>query len=791
MQSLACLLLINLEFMRVTLLTAFLFAAISLFAQQPAKHSHNDYEQKQPFYKAYQHGFESIEADIFFKDGELYVAHNPEDIRKENTLSNLYLQPIAKTIAANKGNIYSDAGKKLQLLIDIKTEAYATLATLVTLLKNYPSIINNRNITIVISGNRPIEEDYTNYPAHIFFDGRPGIQYSETALKKVALISTGFGGVSNWNGKTMLNADERNKLFAVITAAKKLNKPFRFWGCPDDVFAWEEFIKLGVDFINTDHIEQLAAFCKTYALTHTQLHHDRLSLMPYNRIIKSAGKVVRFGDPSLENHALDMVRLPGTDLVVVEDRYGLLLLNSKTAAIVQRLSYAELPAFKNVISTYSGIKAFTDKGKTFVAWSVSQRDADAAYILVGEYSGQLKNIEGIPMIKKAPAANAIPNELFVDKENNETYLYAVLNGNNELVKIKWSNKSIVKTITTSVAPYGITKANGLLYVTNWAGKQVTDSSKQYAGVPWGAAYTNSITGATASGTVTVYNGRTGSLVKEIKVGLHPNAILVSKDGQYVYVCNGSSDNISVISTKTNTVIETIATGLFNKQFKKEGSTPNGLTLSNDNRLLYVSNGMDNAVAIIEIKKDQANKHIPGSKIIGFVPTEAYPAGLVIQNNKLIVANLESTGANVVDEQKQARSIHNQYGSVSIIELPTKAELKNYTAQVYEQNMMNRMEAITLPTRSNIAAKPVPERIGEPSVFKHVIYIIKENKTMIRFWAICLPAVATAVYVCSANTSLPIHMRLPASLAGWIIITHRANPVQKVISGQMQGWYQTM
>ncbi len=337
--------------------------------------------------------------------------------------------------------------------------------------------------------------------------------------------------------------------------------------------------------------------------------------------------------------------------------------------------------------------------------------------MYAEFNGEVKNIEGIQLNKKGKASNAIPNEIVVAKENKETYLYVVLNGNNEVSKIKWSNKSIVWTTATSVAPYGITKANGLLYVTNWAGKNVTDSSKQHAGVPWGAAYTDPLTGATASGTVTVYNSSTGKLVKEIETGLHPAAII------------SSSDFISIINTKTNKVVENIATGIFNKQFKKEGSTPNGLVLSSDNKLLYVSNGMDNAVAVIELKKDKTNKHIGRSQVIGFIPTEAYPAGLVIKNNKLVVANLESTGANVVNERKQARSIHNQLASVSVITLPTKEDLRIHTVQVYEQNMMNRMEAVILPARKNVAPKPVPERIGEPSVFKHVIYIIKEKKNL--------------------------------------------------------------
>jgi hypothetical protein len=115
-------------------------------------------------------------------------------------------------------------------------------------------------------------------------------------------------------------------------------------------------------------------------------------------------------------------------------------------------------------------------------------------------------------------------------------------------------------------------------------------------------------------------------------------------------------------------------------------------------------------------------------VLGFIPTEAYPAGVQIVGGRLIVANLESDGANVVDKVKKARSIHQELASISIIPIPNSSTLKIYTQEVAQLNLLNRTEALALQPRPNIAAKPVPERIGEPSVFKHVVYIIKENKT---------------------------------------------------------------
>ncbi|WP_240410159.1 YncE family protein [Flavisolibacter nicotianae] len=183
-----------------------------------------------------------------------------------------------------------------------------------------------------------------------------------------------------------------------------------------------------------------------------------------------------------------------------------------------------------------------------------------------------------------------------------------------------------------------------------------------------------------------------------------------------------------MDTRSFNIVETIATGIFKNQQQTKGSSLNGLALSKDNRYLYVSNGLDNAVAIIWLGKHSANRLLQKSLITGSIPTEACPAGLMVKNNLLVVANLESTGAHVSMPPKNAMVIDNQLASVSIIPLPSAPELKNYTRQVYQQNMMSRLQETNLPPRKGTAPQPVPQRLGEPSVFKHVVYIIKENKT---------------------------------------------------------------
>jgi YVTN family beta-propeller protein len=280
--------------------------------------------------------------------------------------------------------------------------------------------------------------------------------------------------------------------------------------------------------------------------------------MPYNRIIRSAGKVIRFGNPALENHALDITRLEGTELVVVEDRYGILVIDTD-GKIIDRFTYADAKEFGGIVSTYSGIETFTEAGKIWIVWSAA--GGMNGLLMSAQWDGKIRNVSGMKIDKKAPARNAIPNDIAVDR-GADPHLYIVLNGNDELMKIRWSDRQIVWKAATGVAPYGVTIANNKVYVTNWAGPQATDSTKERAGTPWGLAYTDALTGATAYGSVSVLEPNSGKLLKEVKVGLHPNAIITSRDGRYVYLSNGNSDDITVINTRNDQVVETIPVGLF-------------------------------------------------------------------------------------------------------------------------------------------------------------------------------------------------------------------------------------
>ena len=236
-----------------------LLTTTQIFAQQHAYkiHSHNDYKQELPFWEAYNCGLNSIEADVYLKNGMLYVTHSKNEIDVNSTLENMYLIPLQKTVASHlKGAC------ELQILIDIKSEAYSTLKAIGNVLIKYPSLINGSKLVFVVSGNRPAPKDYGNYPDYIQFDYQSLDPIPESTWNKVALISLSFNLFSSWNGIGEFPESDLKKVKLVLVKAHSYHKPFRFWGTPDTHLAWQAFYDLGVDFINTDHPSECSQYFK-------------------------------------------------------------------------------------------------------------------------------------------------------------------------------------------------------------------------------------------------------------------------------------------------------------------------------------------------------------------------------------------------------------------------------------------------------------------------------------------------------------------------------------------------
>jgi YVTN family beta-propeller protein len=463
-------------------------------------------------------------------------------------------------------------------------------------------------------------------------------------------------------------------------------------------------------------------------------------MMPYNRLIDPAGKVISFGDPRFENHSMDAKLIPGTTILAIEDRFGITLIDTAESKVIANWSYDKDKQYRGLMSTYSGLKIRKAGNETQIFWSAANGSNHQSYVMQASWDGQKISLQrSFNFSPVAPSPLALPNELAINTENGIDYLYVVLNGNNQLAKIDLNTQKTVWTKPTGVAPYGITITGQQIFITNWGGPTPTAdaTTRETAGVPYGSTYIDPKTGATSTGTVQVIDPANGNLIKEIPVGLHPNAIITSNNGRFIYVANSNSDKISVISVPALKVIENIPVQLMAGKKGFIGDSPNALAINTDGTTLYVANGLDNAVAVIKLGANASLNGKGKTTISGFIPTEAYPGGLVLSGSTLFVTNLEGEGSRISNKESKTNEVpddvtaynsHHQKATVSVIQLPDDKKLAQYTDKVKALNLTFREDIAQLIPRKNIAPRPIPERIGEPSVFKHVLYIIKENRT---------------------------------------------------------------
>ena len=257
------------------ILPALLFAAWPCVAEptEPKPlvraHAHNDYYHKRPLLDALASGFCSVEADVFLKDDTLLVGHSRFELKKERTLESLYLAPLAKRVKANGGSVYKTKAP-FHLMIDFKTDGPATYAALRPLLEKYRSMLTAFTadttrpgaVTIVISGSRPREAMEKDTARLAGYDGRLGDLGKAESRHFMPWISDSWRSHFKWRGNGDLPAREQAKLANIVKSAHADGQKIRFWAAPDTPAAWEIFHKAGVDFINTDHLKDLAKFLR-------------------------------------------------------------------------------------------------------------------------------------------------------------------------------------------------------------------------------------------------------------------------------------------------------------------------------------------------------------------------------------------------------------------------------------------------------------------------------------------------------------------------------------------------
>ena len=306
-------------------------------------------------------------------------------------------------------------------------------------------------------------------------------------------------------------------------------------------------------------------------------------------------------------------------------------------------------------------------------------------------------------------------------------LYAALNGQNTVVALDPGTGTVEHTWNVGIAPRELAFAGGKLYVSDEGGRQAKpgDTTMDSYGT---AVPANGYLGTSATGAVSVIDPANPSApVGSIAVGLHPTAMHAV--GNALFVANTNSDTVSVINTTANQVEQTTETKPWPES--SVGYQPDGIAMTKDGHLL-VTLGRANAVAVYQY--DGAPKE-PVS-YIGLLPTDYYPANMATVGDQIVVTNtrgIDARGPAITTYKGQGtvpvtgHDTHSTTASLTRFTLPSDRDIANYTGTVFAQNGWGKHD-VQEAKGGKAAPVPVPTRIGDPSVIKHVFLIVKENRT---------------------------------------------------------------
>jgi YVTN family beta-propeller protein len=234
----------------------------------------------------------------------------------------------------------------------------------------------------------------------------------------------------------------------------------------------------------------------------------------------------------------------------------------------------------------------------------------------------------------------------------------------------------------------------------------------------------------ASDSVSVIDTTARKVVTTIAVGDNPNDMELSADGR-LYVACSNDNTVWVIDTKRRQAIEKINTALFPRA--PEGSTPNALALDRKNNILFVANADNNNVAVINV--EEAGE----SEVLGFLPAGWYPSALALDTvrQKLYIGNSKGAGSYSdirgplsplppgPEGNGSVKSL--QKGSVTVVSIAKlKSEIRQLTKRVYENTPYN--DKLLAAAKPPATPTVIPPEVGAGSPIKHVLYIIKENRT---------------------------------------------------------------
>lgn len=280
-----------------------------------------------------------------------------------------------------------------------------------------------------------------------------------------------------------------------------------------------------------------------------------------------------------------------------------------------------------------------------------------------------------------------------------SHAWVALSRSNALADVDLARHRVAGEISVGVAPYGISGARAKLYVTNWGGATPRPGAP-FADSSGSRVSIDPKTGVANSGSVSVIDAQADREIRQLRVGLHPSAIVSSRDGRNVYVANANSDSVSVIDTSRDVVTRT----LHLQPAEAPGLAPDALAVGPDNAVLYVAEGGANQVVVVDLRSGR-------TRLV--TDTGWYPSAVISTGRSLYVASLKGIGSRARDAgfaftyMPDRRGGYNVYDYVGVVQAVSSASSQPARPE----------------SAPNVAGAAFLHR-----TFHHVVYIIKENHT---------------------------------------------------------------
>ncbi|MEO8350114.1 MAG: bifunctional YncE family protein/alkaline phosphatase family protein [Chthoniobacteraceae bacterium] len=440
-----------------------------------------------------------------------------------------------------------------------------------------------------------------------------------------------------------------------------------------------------------------------------EMRPQAIALSPDGKLIATSGKTnyLVLVDPD-SGEVLQKVRMPGNEVPAIEENE------------IDEEESSKLDLDKSATMSFTGLNFSPDGSRIYL----SNAGGDVKVFAVdAERKAAALGSLPVPEARTSKRKKEIPTGLVVSADGKR--LYVAGNLANKLHEIDVETGKTLRSWDTGVAPFDVVLVKGKAYVSNSGGPRPKRGDVTAPAGSGTIVQVDPVRFIANKGSVTVIDLAGNRVEAEVPAEMHASALAVSPNEKFVVVANTGSDTLTVIDTSTDRPVEKIWARLTPADLF--GAQPNALCFDRSGKLLFVCNGTQNAVAVIKFDpKDNE------SKVAGFLPVGWFPGAIRYDEgrNAIHVANIKGIGAKKDFKPGEQVKLGSKqfWGTLSLIPLPNADELKAMTAIAMVNMRYEKLAEAKLPPRPNQAPQPVPERVGEPSVFRHVLYIIKENRT---------------------------------------------------------------